>query len=59
MIIRIAVKAKSTPCIFRGTCQGACEWCNTHSYSEACVPMLQLRVQQLTKKLEQLNAIWR
>lgn len=29
------------PCRFRDCCVGACEWCKSHDYSEACVPMLQ------------------
>lgn len=45
--IRIKAIAAPAPCIFRGVCQGDCEWCETHSYSEACVPMLQQRVQAL------------
>lgn len=32
------------PCMFIDSCFGACVWCETHDYSEACVPMLQQRI---------------
>lgn len=37
------------PCRFRDTCIGACDWCESHDYSEACVPMLQAEVRRQTK----------
>lgn len=42
-------------CIFFDSCCGACEWCKTNNYSEACVPLLQKRIEQLGErvKLEQ------
>lgn len=44
--IRIKARVVPQPCIYRNTCCGACDWCKTHSYSEACVPMLQRQVQE-------------
>lgn len=34
------------PCVFFDCCDDACDWCRTHDYSEACVPMLMKRVLQ-------------
>jgi hypothetical protein len=43
------------PCAFIDLCFGACDWCETHDYSEACVPMLQERVnnQAMTIRAQQ------
>jgi predicted nucleic acid-binding Zn-ribbon protein len=35
------------PCRFKDTCIGACEWCKSHDYSEACVPMLQAEIERI------------
>ena len=43
-IIRIKARVAPKPCIFIDYCIGACEWCESHEYSEACVPMLQKKV---------------
>lgn len=45
--IRLKARAVPQPCMFRDKCYAACEWCDTHSYSEACVPTLQARVDLL------------
>jgi hypothetical protein len=42
--IRIKARVVADPCPYRETCCGACAWCETHSYSEACVPMLQKEI---------------
>ena len=42
--IRIKARVVPQPCRYRDTCSGACDWCKTHDYSEACVPMLQKEV---------------
>ena len=51
MKIRIKAKVVPQPCTFRERCQGACDWCKTHDYSEACVPMLQEEIKLLTGSL--------
>ena len=56
MIVRIKVKP-ALPCIFRASCQGACEWCETHQYTEACVPFLQAKVAELTKALKDSDEV--
>ena len=56
MIIRIKVKEK-LPCIFCATCQGACEWCETHQYTEACVPFLQAKVAERDKTRKDCDEI--
>lgn len=48
-IIRIKARVVPRPCHYSTTCSGACEWCETHSYSEACVPLLQQEVQRLQR----------
>lgn len=48
--IRLKARVVPQPCMFRDTCSGACDWCNSHSYSEACVPMLQQQVHDLQKR---------
>lgn len=45
--IRLQARVVPQPCRYRDTCHGSCDWCKTHDYSEACVPMLQARVQLL------------
>lgn len=44
--IRVKARVVPQPCMFRDTCSGACEWCETHIYSEACVPFLQREVRK-------------
>lgn len=57
-IVRIKARVVADPCPYRETCCGACEWCETHSYSEACVPMLQARCNLLGERwLATENAI--
>lgn len=45
--MKVKVKVYNDPnepkCRYFESCFGACEWCKTHDYSEACVPMLQRR----------------
>lgn len=48
-IIRVKAHVVSEPCPFRGICPHPCEWCNTHSYSEACVPMMVKKISDLQK----------
>lgn len=50
--IRIKARIVAQPCMFRGKCYAACEWCDTHDYSEACVPMLQARIDLLQQIAE-------
>ena len=47
--IRLKARVVPQPCMFRETCHGACEWCQTHSYTEACVGMLQHQCDCLCK----------
>lgn len=56
MIIRIKVKQQQ-PCTFRASCQGACEWCNTNQYTEACVPLLQAAVADRNKTIKDSDEI--
>lgn len=50
--MKVKVKIRSDPdeqlqkCTFFDSCFGACDWCKTHDYSEACVPMLQKKVSE-------------
>ena len=45
--IRLTARVVPQPCMFKDKCYAACEWCETHSYSEACVPTLQARIDLL------------
>lgn len=45
------------PCRFKDTCIGACDWCKSHDYSEACVPMLQKRLKDITQELDSIGKI--
>ena len=45
------------PCRYKDTCIGACDWCESHDYSDACVPMLQERLRHITKELDFIGAI--
>ena len=49
MKIRITAKIRTDPCIYRDVCQGACDWCKTHSYTDACVGMAMLQAESLRK----------
>ncbi len=49
-IVRIKARVVPQPCQYRNRCVGACEWCETHDYSEACVPLLQARCKQLDER---------
>ena len=48
--IHVKVNAAPQPCPYRAECIGACEWCETNSYSEACVPLLQSRCKVLGER---------
>ena len=47
--IRLIARVVPQPCIFLDKCQGACDWCKTHMYTEACVGMLQHQCDCLRK----------
>lgn len=49
MKIKSKARVKEDPCIFRDSCHGSCDWCKTHSYTEACVGMLQHQCECLRK----------
>ena len=55
--MKVKVKIRSDPneqlqkCTFFDSCVGSCDWCKTHDYSEACVPMLQKRIEQLEERV--------
>ena len=48
-IKKIHAKVVPQPCPFRSYCPGACDWCETHDYSEACVPLLVQRVHNMNR----------
>ena len=53
MIVYVKVRTtKQKPCTFLDSCPSPCDWCKTHDYSEACVPMLIKRVKELEKGKE-------
>lgn len=47
--IRLKARVVPQPCIFLDKCQGACDWCKTHMFTEACVGMLQHQCDCLRK----------
>ena len=47
--IRLKARVVPQPCIYLHICQGACDWCKTHMYIEACVGMLQHQCDCLRK----------
>lgn len=47
--VRIKARVVQQPCQFRGICPSPCDWCNTHSYSEACVPVFVKLAHDLAK----------
>lgn len=49
--------AQLQPCMFFDSCFGACDWCRTHDYSEACVPMLQQRTQTQKMSIHALQGV--
>lgn len=49
--------AQLQPCMFLDSCFGACDWCKTHDYSEACVPMLQQRTQTQKMSIHALQSV--
>lgn len=53
--IRIKARVVPQPCPYSSKCSGACKWCETHSYSEACVPMLQQVVQRKNNTIKELR----
>ena len=48
--IRIKARVVPQPCIYLHICQGACEWCKTHMYTEACVSFLQKQCNSLRRQ---------
>lgn len=61
--MRVMVKKRSDPnaqlqkCTFFDSCVGSCEWCKTHDYSEACVPMLQQRTERQRITINALQSV--
>ena len=61
--MKVKVKQRSDPnaqlqkCTFFDSCFGACDWCKTHDYSEACVPMLQQRTQTQKMSIHALQSV--
>lgn len=54
----VLVKTKNAqPCIFCANCQGARKWCETHQYTEACVPFLQAAVADRNKAIKEGDEI--
>lgn len=49
--------AQLQPCVFFDCCDDACDWCKTHDYSEACVPMLQQRVQNQKTSIRAIKSV--
>lgn len=44
-------------CRFQDICPDPCDWCKTHDYSEACVPMLQKKVQESSKAAQEAGKV--
>lgn len=61
--MKVKVKKRNDPnaqlqkCTFFDSCFGACDWCKTHDYSEACVPMLQQRTQTQKMSIHALQSV--
>lgn len=59
--MKVKVKKHNDPneqlqkCLFFACCDGACEWCETQDYSEACVPMLHQRIAAQRVAIESLK----
>lgn len=53
-IVKVKRKRADPPqqCVFLDNCVGACEWCETNDYSEACVPMQMYEIRRLNAELE-------
>lgn len=45
-VIRVKARVVKNPCRYIESCHAACVRCETHNYSEACVPLLQQTIQR-------------